>query len=128
MDFNWLWAVSISTALVVIGEALALILGMYLLSRGENPWRTRTNNALIATDIIVGGVFLWSILAGWIEGLPFYLSLGLLIITHAYRIWENRTRKPNPFCANRPLIIVNNLKLTGLMLALLLVSLASTSA
>ena len=44
----------------------------------------------------------------------FYLLVGLALLTHGYREWEYLAGAANPFCANGPLFVVNNLKLLGL--------------
>ena len=36
-------------------------------------------------------------------------------MTHSLRDWEYLAGAANPFCANTPLIVVNNLKIAGLL-------------
>lgn len=50
----------------------------------------------------------------------FHFLVSLALLTHAYREWEYLARAANPFCANRPLFVVNNLKLIGLLVAAVL--------
>jgi hypothetical protein len=46
--------------------------------------------------------------------------VGLALLTHDYREWEHLARAGNPFCANAPLFVVNNLKLVGLLTTVIL--------
>ena len=56
------------------------------------------------------------------RGMPyvFYFLVGLALLTHGYRVWEYLARASNPFCANAPLFIVNNLKLVDLLVVAVL--------
>jgi hypothetical protein len=45
-------------------------------------------------------------------------SLIILRISHTYRTWEYLARRPNPFCFNLPLFIVNEVKSTDLLIML----------
>jgi hypothetical protein len=42
------------------------------------------------------------------------------LLAHGYRLWEYLAHSPNPFCANFPLFTVNNIKLLGLLLIVIL--------
>jgi hypothetical protein len=37
------------------------------------------------------------------------------VVAHGYREWEYLVGAANPFCANAPLFVLNNLKLIGLL-------------
>jgi hypothetical protein len=105
------------TSTVVAGEALALLVGMHLLSEGDNSWISVKNDLFLALDIVAGLGLVYLALAhrgtAWPYALCFLVSLALL--THGYREWEYLARASNPFCANAPLFVVNNLKLAGLL-------------
>jgi hypothetical protein len=55
-----------------------------------------------------------------VAGEALALLVGLALLTHGYRDWEYVARASNPFCANAPLFVVNNLKLAGLLAAAIL--------
>jgi hypothetical protein len=63
---------SLLTGLTMAGEALALLVGMHILSAVDNPWISVKNDLFLALDIVAG--------------------LGLL-----YHAWEYLARASNPF-------------------------------
>lgn len=113
------------TGAAVAGEALALLVGMHILGEGDNPWISLKNDALIGLDILCGlglmGVAL--ICRDPANSTWLYLFAAGSLLSHLYREWEYLAQASNPFCANRPLFAVNNLKLVGLILAAGLASL-----
>ena len=112
--YAWLTVV---IALLVFGEALALWAGMYLLSPSDNPWKTSRNTNLLLVDSFAGFSLLLFPFAG-VGFLTLPLAGGMqiiLILTHAYRLWEYIREHENCFCANRALFWFNNLKLLGLL-------------
>jgi hypothetical protein len=105
------------TGAVVAGEALALLVGMHLLSESDNAWLSAKNDFFLALDILAGLGLLYLALAHRGPAWPYalYSLAGLALLTHGYREWEYLARAANPFCANLPLFVVNNLKLAGLL-------------
>jgi hypothetical protein len=115
MDFLPFKVASLLTGLTMAGEALALLVGMHIPSAGDNPWISVKNDLLLALDI-VAGLGVPYLLMGR-RGAPYalYFLVSLAVLTHGYRVWEYLARAGNPFCANLPLFVVNNLKLAGLL-------------
>lgn len=105
------------TGMVVTGEALALLVGMHFLSEGNNPWISFKNDLFLVLDIVAGLGLVYLALAHRGLGWPYalYSLVGLALLTHGYREWEYLASAGNPFCANGPLFVVNNLKLVGLL-------------
>jgi hypothetical protein len=110
------------TGLVVAGEALALLVGMHLLSEGDNAWISAKNDLFLALDIVAGLGLVYLALAHRGAAWPyaFYCLAGLALLTHGYREWEYLIRASNPFCANAPLFVVNTLKPAGLLASTIL--------
>jgi hypothetical protein len=113
--------VAFLTGSVVAGEALVLLVGMHILSKGPNPWITFKNDLLLAIDILTGLSLVYLVLSK----LDFSLSVWfwplaiLILLTHSYREWEYLAHMTNAFCANLPLFVVNTLKLCGIILAIM---------
>jgi hypothetical protein len=105
------------TGMAVASEALALLVGMRFLSEGNNPWISFKNDLFLALDIVtgLGLVFLTLVDRGAALHYALYVLVGLALLTHGYREWEVLADAGNPFCANGPLFVVNNLKLGGLL-------------
>jgi hypothetical protein len=114
--------VTLLTGMVIAGEALALLLGMHLLSEGGNPWISFKNDLSLVLDIVVGLGLVYLALAHRGAAWPYalYSLAGLALLTHGYREWEYLAGAGNAFCANTPLFVVNNLKLVGLVAVLFL--------
>jgi hypothetical protein len=110
------------TGLVLAGEALALLVGMHFLSESHNPWISLKNDLFLALDIVAGLGLVGLALAHRGSGWPYalYSLVGLALLTHGYREWEYLAGASNPFCANAPLLIVNTVKLVGLLAVALL--------
>jgi len=113
--------------LVVLGEALALLVGLGMMSRWESPWLTQKNVIFLASDIFLGMFLVWGGFqpSSGLGRIMVIAGLVLLVVSHAYRTWAYAAGQLDPFCFNLPLFIVNNVKLTGLLgvsiLALLLI-------
>ena len=105
------------TGLVLTGEALALLVGMHFLSDGDNPWLSFKNDSFLVLDIVAGLGLAYLALAhrGPVRPHALDFLVGLALLTHGYRDWEYLARAANPFCANAPLLAVNNLKILGLL-------------
>jgi hypothetical protein len=115
---NTLRLITLLTALVIFGEALALTVGMVLVQRGQNPWFTPRNAVLLGLDLLLGGLLIYLAWSGSEQMVSWALiGAGLIsLLAHAYRDLEYFSGTPLPFCANQPLFIVNNLKLLGLLI------------
>jgi len=117
---NALQIVTILVSTVVAGEAAALAIGVHIFKKSESPWISLKNDLLLALDVVVG---LTLILLAFddtnfpqLDWFPVFVTLGLL--THLFRVWEYLAGRRSPFCGNRPLFIVNNLKFIGLLVIL----------
>jgi hypothetical protein len=103
--------------LLMVGEAVALFVGMHLLSERSNPWIGWKNDCLLGIDLLTGGGLLcFAVMNGRIN--PFslvYLLVTLALVAHGYRVWEHEANVPHKFCINLPLFVFNNIKLLGLL-------------
>jgi hypothetical protein len=114
--------VTLLTGLVIVGEALALIVGMHFLSGRDNPWISFKNDLLLILDIFSGLALVFFSLHNDVSGnLVFWIVFGLALLTHAYRDWEYLVKAANQFCLNLPMFIINNLKLAGVITLFLLI-------
>ena len=106
------------TGLVILGEALALVVGMHFLSEQGNPWNSLKNDLLLGVDIVTGvGLITLSFAITNAQMSKFdllYFVAALALLAHGYRAWEYLTRAANRFCINLPLFAVNNIKLAAL--------------
>ena len=71
----------------------------------------------LLTGLVIAGEALAQRGAAWPHA---FFLVALALLTHGYREWEYLARASNPFCANAPLFVVNNLKLAGLLAAAVL--------
>ncbi|MGD8967892.1 MAG: hypothetical protein PVI07_10335 [Anaerolineae bacterium] len=117
MSSTGIKVLTILTGIVIVGEALALVVGMRILSPSGNPWISLKNDLFLGLDVIVGlGLIVLVAMNG--RGVPSGLLYGLVfisVVAHGYREWEYLVRAGNAFCANTPLFVLNNLKLIGLL-------------
>ncbi len=97
---------------VVAGEALALLIGM---NASSSEWARLKNNGLALLDLVTGAVLIYLLFArGDLDALlVFYVLLSVILISHGYREWEYVANRPNKFCENAPLFVVNGVKLVG---------------
>ena len=103
--------------IVIAGEALALAIGMHVLSSEGNPWVSLKNDVFPGVDLIARlGLFAAAVsgrrlqTSCWVSALWF-----ISLVAHGYREWEYLVRADNAFCANGPLFAVNSVKLIGLL-------------
>jgi len=110
------------TGLVIAGEALALMVGMHLLSEGANSWNSFKNDLFLLLDIAAALGLLVLALVHRGPAWPYVPGslLVLSLVTHSYRDWEYLAGAANAFCANAPLLAVNNLKLALLLAGVVL--------
>ncbi len=109
-------AISILTGIIIVGEALALLVGMHFLSPRGNPWISFKNDLLIGIDIAAGIGLVYVVVANtdFSAGL-FFILIGVSLLAHGYREWEYFSDVSAKFCINLPLFILNNIKLAGLL-------------
>ncbi|MGD8780088.1 MAG: hypothetical protein PVH88_14125 [Ignavibacteria bacterium] len=104
------------TALIIFGEALALFVGMEFFSETK-VWLNTKNNVLLLLDILVGFTFLFVFI--YIkECLDSNLLILLTVVSlaaHAFREVEYFTNTENKFCFNLPLLVINSVKIIGLI-------------
>jgi hypothetical protein len=121
---NALSIVSIVTGITISGEALALLVGMTLLSPQPNPWVIPINLFWLGLDILCGaGILILAFLpGGGLAGQPVLMGITLVSLgAHLYRDWEFFTNHTSSrFLVNTPLFAVNNLRLLGLFIILVL--------
>ena len=117
---NVLQIVTILVSLIVAGEAAALAIGIHIIKKSDSPWISLKNDLLLALDIVVGLVLILLVFDGANFPQPIWFPVFVLIglITHLFRVWEYLAGRESPFCGNRPLFIVNNLKFVGLLVIL----------
>jgi hypothetical protein len=117
IGLTWVKVLAILTGIVIAGEALALVVGMHLLSPGDNPWISPKNDLFLGLDIVtgVGLVVVAAMNRGSEASGVFYVLVASALVTHGYREGEVLAHARNAFCANVPLFAVNSLKLVGLL-------------
>jgi hypothetical protein len=104
-------------SLLTTGEALALIIGLLVFKKPALKWAKGVNILLVLSDLIFGG-YLVQIYLGLISDrnkLETVLIIMVLIATHSFRASQTLRLVRNPYCFNRPLGIVNWIKLAGLL-------------
>lgn len=113
---------TILTSLLIGGEALALLIGMHFLSERPNLWISIKNDFLLLLDLVTAlGLFLIVMMNKDVTASnAFYVFALVSLLSHAYRGWEYLACVPNKFCINVPLFIINDLKLLGLVIVLVL--------
>lgn len=115
---KFLTAVTILTAALVAGEALALLVGMVFLSQRPNFWINKWNIFLMVSDVLCGLSLIGLVLmaaGGLRDGLIFTITL-LSLAAHAFRQWQYYARiDAARFLVNKPLLVVNALKMAGLV-------------
>jgi hypothetical protein len=110
--------ITIITGVLIAGEALALLVGMYLLSPRPNPWIMGLHTFFIALDILCGAGLIYLCFNGATstrDGLIFIIVL-ISAAAHVFRDWQYfNTGREIIFLTNTPLFIFNNVKLIGLI-------------
>jgi len=96
-----------------------LLIGMYVISKKQNEWKTRFNTNTLLIDIAFGTIIIFNA----IENMPYkVVAIVVLIITHLYREIEYFYKeKKNRFIFTLPLFIVNTIKLIGLIVLFMIV-------
>jgi hypothetical protein len=95
--------------ILIIGEAVLLFTGMYLMG-GK---KTRFNINALLIDIGFGAIIFFNAF----EDMPYIIiAIPALLITHAYREFEYfKKDKKSRFIFNPPLLYVNTIKIIGLV-------------
>lgn len=110
-------------------KRLPFCMGVHFLNEGNNPWLSFKNDLFLGLDIVTGLGLVYVALTdkNFLQSGVFYLLTAVILGSHGFREWEYLARTGNPFCANMPLFVVNNLKLIGaLILAVSGLSLRAT--
>jgi hypothetical protein len=116
IELAWVKTLTLLTGIVIAGEALALVLGMHVLSPTNNPWMSLKNDLLLGLDIVVGvGLVIAANHGSPRASTVLYVLVATALVTHGYREGEVLARVGNAFCANAPLFAMNTLKLVGLL-------------
>jgi hypothetical protein len=111
--------VSFLLGLVIIGEAILLFIGFYLLGEKDNKWKTRFNGNTLLIDILFGMIIIFN---SFEKMTLILIAIPALIITHLYREIEYfQKKKQSRFITNGLLFIVNTVKLFFLFVLLFLV-------
>jgi fatty acid desaturase len=104
---------------IIIGEAVLLFIGMILMRKEPNEWKTRFNINTLLIDIAFGMIILFNAF----EKMPYIIfAVPVLIVTHLFREIEYfKKDKKSRFIFNASLFGVNTIKLIGLLGLLLMV-------
>jgi hypothetical protein len=107
------------TGLIIVGESLLLFIGLGLMG-DSNTWVGVKNNCLIVLDIITGFILLfYSYDKSSVSEKVFKIIMMLGVLTHIYRDFEYFSKVLDRFIFNHPLLILNNIRLTGLVYTVL---------
>ena len=100
-----------SAGALVCVESAILLVGMNL--PRPSSWSSPLNVAFAVSDIIIGGCLVYVSLSGtsYNVNLLFFIGIGILILTHGFRTVQYLIPDSNPFTANLPLFIFNNVRL-----------------
>ena len=104
---------------LILGEAIALLIGSFIMRRKTFPWLDKKNLILLILDIVLAPLIIISLPAlNYLPLLVFYSALILLIGSLLFRTREYILHTENKFCENRVLYVINNILLTGLLIVL----------
>jgi NhaP-type Na+/H+ or K+/H+ antiporter len=104
---------------ILFGEAIALMAGTLIIKKNTSKWLNRKNALLLSLDIVTATAIILSLPAlHYVPDSVFYLFLIIGAGTHIYRSWEYYSKIKKKFCDNTSLFIVNNIKLAGLLVIL----------
>ena len=113
--WNLLRITALLTGAVMAGEAAALVIGMRPLGAPSNPLASPNNDLLLALHILAGLALVW---VAWFnpnaaQSNVYWKLTVAALLSPGFRDWELLTTWSNPFLFNKPLFVVNNLKLVG---------------
>jgi hypothetical protein len=104
---------------LMFGEAVALLIGSYVISKKKLPWLNKKNLTFLILDILLAFLILISLPElGYLPLIVFIAALVLGITSHISRTREYFSKETNKFCDNQGLFIVNVLKGLGLLVVL----------
>jgi hypothetical protein len=108
-DINNLATLAAGSLIVV--ESGLLLYGMNFPESSD--WTGIKNNGLAISDIILGGTLIYYSFSQktYSNDLLYYLVISSLLVTHGYRDLEYLGKTNNPFIANTPLFILNNVRI-----------------
>ncbi|MBD3189476.1 MAG: hypothetical protein GF308_02480 [Candidatus Heimdallarchaeota archaeon] len=114
-------------AIVLLGEALALLFGRLFFIPGGTDWLTIANITLLSLDLAMGvSLLLLFVLTFKLDKKTILLLLFFILATivgsHIYRNIDFAINSSTAFAFNFPLLIVNNLKLIASLYSIGLVS------
>ncbi|MBN1216917.1 MAG: hypothetical protein JXA99_15935 [Candidatus Lokiarchaeota archaeon] len=107
-----LFWINIILSLFIIGEVLALTIGMHLSFKENSNWFTFKNYLILSIDIIMGFILIIYTLKDSDNNYLIYIIVVslIIIISHLYRDIEYFYNISDKFYFNIQLLIVNNLK------------------
>jgi hypothetical protein len=110
---------SLAMGILVVGEAILLLIGMYGNRAKKVEWKTRFNTNTLLIDVAFGVILIFNA----VEDMPLkIIAIGALIITHGFREFEYFHKgKKDQLIFNIPLLAVNTIKLVGILFLLILV-------
>jgi len=106
------------TGLIITGEALTLLVRMRWCGDKNNPWISRKNDLLAGIDIPAGAALIGLAWREKTTSRAFRALAAGVLVTHGYRELEYVAHADHKFLATRPLFVVNNVKIAGLLLSL----------
>ena len=118
----------IVTSLVVVGEATALGVGAGLLREATTAWATTSNLIFLLSDVALGVVLIYCAVSSNEVSVAVPAVGAALAITHVYRAVEFFMDVEYPFCANVGLFLLNDLKVVGALVIVVLWALVRRNA
>jgi len=102
---------TLAAGTLVAGESLLLLAGMNY--PHVSSWSTPRNLLLAGSDIALGSLLVFQSLSSRNFSISpiFYISACILLATHGFREYEYFNNLENPFCTNRALFMMNNIKI-----------------
>jgi hypothetical protein len=119
METNYVLAIALG--LVVVNEVFALLIGMSIV--GNTSLLTIEHYAMLLIDIITGLCIIYIVFMNKLnfhQSVYYYIIILAIIVSHFWRDLETLLNVENEFLGNSPLFIVNNVKLIGFIITLVL--------
>ena len=120
MNDSFLNTVLLLTGLLIFGEALALLVSTGLVVKPRPSWLNRKNVTFLLDDLFFGIVLMLLAAQVFTQAWIFWIAVISTFLSHALRDAEFVANFPNKFCANSGLFLLNNVKLAGLLLVVVL--------
>lgn len=108
------------TGLLIFGEALALLIGTGFIIKPRPVWLNTKNFAFLLDDLFFGILLILLAAQVFTQTWIFWVVVISTFLSHALRDAEFVANFPNKFCANAGLFLLNNVKLAGLLLIVVL--------